>query len=359
MRGAILASAKSFPGRLFVYPYPVSGAERSEPSQTDNLNPGAAMGSRDSRIWLGCLVFGLAACLFYLVVEIYLLGGELGFPLDDSWIHLQFARNLFAGNGLSFNPEVLVPGSTAPLWTALLSLIFFLPGNPLFWTKLFGVVLYLAGGVVTYRLSRELGLDPWPANLAAAVTLATSWLVWSALSGSGDLAVHRPQSGGNSVPYPGASRSRAHSRVAAHPGARLSGSSGGGIADLGGGRRPAAGISARGGWSGDLAPAAVARSACRIGDRRGDRSSGLGLQSLSHRIDLAHHIWSQVGRAGSVAAGDGLSVYSVRDLLPGTALDGSVRRCRSPDSSRRSGDPEGTVDCCRFSGSLVCRSPTV
>jgi hypothetical protein len=183
MRGAILASAKSFPGGLFVYPYPVSGAERSEPSQTDNLNPGAAMGSRDGRIWPGCLVFGLAACLFYLVIEIYLLGGELGFPLDDSWIHLQFARNLFAGNGLSFNPEVLVPGSTAPLWTALLSLIFFLPGNPLFWTKLFGVVLYLAGGVVTYRLSRELGLDPWPANLAAAVTLATSWLVWSALSG--------------------------------------------------------------------------------------------------------------------------------------------------------------------------------
>lgn len=135
------------------------------------------------RIWGGCLVFGLAACLYYLVIEIYLLGGRLGFPLDDSWIHLQFARNLFAGHGLSFNPEVLVPGSTAPLWTALLSLIFGLPGNPLFWTKLFGVVLYLLGGRLTYRLAREMGLRYWPANLAAVVTLATSWLVWSALSG--------------------------------------------------------------------------------------------------------------------------------------------------------------------------------
>ena len=166
-----------------MYPYAVSESENPEPRQAGSADAAVASGAGDRRIWLGSLIFGLAACLYYLVVEIYLLGGELGFPLDDSWIHLQFARNLFAGNGLSFNPGVLVPGSTAPLWTALLSLIFFLPGNPLFWTKLFGVVLYLLGGMVTYSLSREMGLGHWSANLAAAVTLATSWLVWSALSG--------------------------------------------------------------------------------------------------------------------------------------------------------------------------------
>ena len=135
------------------------------------------------RIWWGCLAFGLAACLYYLAVEIYLLGVGLGFPLDDSWIHLQFARNLFNGDGLSFNPGVLVPGSTAPLWTALLSLMYFLPGNPVVWIKLVGVGLYLMGGLLTYRLSRAMSLDRWLANLATIVTLATSWLVWSALSG--------------------------------------------------------------------------------------------------------------------------------------------------------------------------------
>ena len=164
----------------FVYPYAVSETEIPK-QQTPDSAVDRAAGS--GRVWIGCLLFGLAACLFYFVVEIYLLGGELGFPLDDSWIHLQFARNLFAGHGLSFNPEVLVPGSTAPLWTALLSLIFLLPGNPLFWTKLFGLVLYLVGGHLTFRLAREMGLRYWPANLAALVTLATSWLVWSALSG--------------------------------------------------------------------------------------------------------------------------------------------------------------------------------
>ena len=167
---------------MFVYPYAVSAqviSKRSD-SRSEVQDPASERGPRR---WLGSLLFGLAACVYYLGVEIYLLGGQLGFPLDDSWIHLQFARNLAAGNGLSFNPGVLVPGSTAPLWTALLSLILFLPGNPLFWTKLLGVTLYLAGGALTYQLSLEMGLNRWLANLAAVVMMATSWLVWSALSG--------------------------------------------------------------------------------------------------------------------------------------------------------------------------------
>lgn len=130
------------------------------------------------------LVFvGLAACIGYAAVEAYLLDGQLGFPLDDSWIHLQFARNLAGGRGLSFNPGHLVAGSTAPLWTALISLVFFLPGNPIFWIKLSGVLLFLAGGWITWRLGLELALPQSFALLGALLTVATSWMVWSALSG--------------------------------------------------------------------------------------------------------------------------------------------------------------------------------
>jgi arabinofuranosyltransferase len=129
------------------------------------------------------LLAGLVACLRYLFAEISRLKGGLGFPLDDSWIHLQFARNLAHGAGLSYNPGELVPGSTAPLWTALLALLFLLPGSVVVWTKLLGVALYLAGIDATWRLSRELGLPRGLAALASGLTLATSWLVWSALSG--------------------------------------------------------------------------------------------------------------------------------------------------------------------------------
>lgn len=129
------------------------------------------------------LLAGATACLRYLLAETARLRGGLGFPLDDSWIHLQFARNLANGLGLSYNPGELVTGSTAPLWTALLALLFPLPGGVVFWTKLLGAGLYLAGIDATWRLARELGLPRGLSALAAALTLATSWLVWSALSG--------------------------------------------------------------------------------------------------------------------------------------------------------------------------------
>jgi hypothetical protein len=125
---------------------------------------------------------GLFACFVYLGGEIY-ARHHLGFPLDDSFIHLQFARNLAAGHGLSYNPGQIVTGSTAPLWTALLALLFLLPGSVFLWVKIFGIALYLAGVDATRRLATELGLSPGLATLAAALTLATGPLVWSALSG--------------------------------------------------------------------------------------------------------------------------------------------------------------------------------
>ncbi|HEX4962738.1 MAG TPA: hypothetical protein VF173_18015 [Thermoanaerobaculia bacterium] len=129
------------------------------------------------------LLAAAVACLRYLLAEIARLKGGLGFPLDDSWIHLQFARNLARGLGLSYNPGQLVTGSTAPLWTALLSLLFLLPGSVIAWTKALGIVLHLGGIDATRRLARELDLPPGLAALAAGLALATSWLVWSALSG--------------------------------------------------------------------------------------------------------------------------------------------------------------------------------
>jgi hypothetical protein len=144
------------------------------------LFAGGALLSR-ARRWL--LAAAAAACLRYLAVELWRLGGGLGWPLDDSWIHLQFARNLAAGRGLSYNPGELVTGSTAPLWTALLALLAYLPGNPLAWAQLAGGLLYLGVVDATWRLARELGLSLGLAALAAGLTLGTGWMVWSALSG--------------------------------------------------------------------------------------------------------------------------------------------------------------------------------
>jgi hypothetical protein len=118
----------------------------------------------------------------YLAAELWLLG-NLGFPLDDSWIHLQFAKQLAAGHGLAYSGLERVTGSTAPLWTAMLALLGLLPGNAVAWTKLLGALLHLASVGLTYRLARQLDLRRGLAALAALWTLLAYWLVWSSVSG--------------------------------------------------------------------------------------------------------------------------------------------------------------------------------
>ncbi len=133
--------------------------------------------------WLA-LALAAAACLVYLASELYLLSGRFGFPLDDSWIHLQFARQLAAGVGLAYNPGgAWVPGTTAPLWTALLAPGFLLPAAAVLWSKLLGGVFFLATVGASARLAAALGVRPGLRRLAAVLVAASHWLVWSALSG--------------------------------------------------------------------------------------------------------------------------------------------------------------------------------
>jgi len=128
-------------------------------------------------------VLAVLVCAGYLAGELYFLDGRLGFPLDDSWIHLAFGRSLAAGDGLAINPGEPVAGSTAPLWTALFAVWTWLPGSALFWAKLAGVALQAATVVLTFGLARDLRLGRGLAALAGALTALTSWLAWSALSG--------------------------------------------------------------------------------------------------------------------------------------------------------------------------------
>ncbi|HET7340247.1 MAG TPA: hypothetical protein VFL90_02205 [Methylomirabilota bacterium] len=112
-----------------------------------------------------------------------LIAGVSGFPLDDSWIHLHFARNLAEGLGFVYNPGRPVAGSTAPLWTLLLAAAALVGGASVTTAKALGVACTLAAALLTRRAALAWGAPPAVALVAAVALTWTGPIAWGALSG--------------------------------------------------------------------------------------------------------------------------------------------------------------------------------
>ncbi len=129
------------------------------------------------------VVLAVAVPLAALLTAERRIAGAAGFPLDDAWIHLQFARNLAEGSGFSYNPGVPVAGSTAPLWTLLLAAAFAVTGPSIAVVKVIGVATTVAAALVTRAAALAWGASA-PAALAAALAMLWSGpLAWGSLSG--------------------------------------------------------------------------------------------------------------------------------------------------------------------------------
>lgn len=97
-----------------------------------------------------------------------------GFPIDDAWIHLVYARNLIEHGVFGYNPAEWENGSTAPLWVFIIALFQWAGLGAVTAAKVAGVLglaLLAAGG---YRLCT--GLAGWKAGALAAFLLA--WDPW-------------------------------------------------------------------------------------------------------------------------------------------------------------------------------------
>ena len=123
-----------------------------------------------------------------LSVSGYLLASAMlyrvGFPLDDSWIHQTYARNLALRGEWAFLPGKPSGGSTSPLWTAILAGGYLLHLAPYVWTFALGILLLwglsllaenAARHTPTYRKTKF----PW-----IGLFFALEWhFVWAAASG--------------------------------------------------------------------------------------------------------------------------------------------------------------------------------
>jgi hypothetical protein len=141
---------------------------------------------RGRGLTLGAPAAALAVAVALFLLRTRQLAGPVGFasfPLDDSWIHLHFARNLAEGRGFAYNPGVPVSGSTAPLWTLAVGGLFGLFGSHPGLAKGLGLLSALGAAWLGGRLAeiwterRELGL------LASTLTALAGPMVWGALSG--------------------------------------------------------------------------------------------------------------------------------------------------------------------------------
>ncbi len=137
----------------------------------------------DSR-WLHAFLIAAAflGAVVYLGQAAY--AGYLGFPLDDAWIHQTYARNLARWGQLAYVPGQLSAGSTAPLWTMVLSIGYLLRVDGRLWAYLAGATCLVLTASAVYRLARLLWPDRLWMAFSAAVFCALEWhLAWAAFSG--------------------------------------------------------------------------------------------------------------------------------------------------------------------------------
>lgn len=131
------------------------------------------------------VVIGLAVILLLLFVrnELEYTDGHLGVPLDDAWIHFQFARNLSQGKGFSFNPGIPTPGSTAPLWTVILAGTGLISQEFLMQAVILSALLFLLTIGLTYGLTTQLSNKKAIGLVAAAGVMLSGRLIWAGLAG--------------------------------------------------------------------------------------------------------------------------------------------------------------------------------
>ncbi len=115
------------------------------------------------------VLLGLAVPIL-LILNAHHVNGRFGFPLDDPWIHLTYARNLHDHHAFTYFPgDPPTQGSTSPLYTFLLALGFTFTRNEKLLSYVLGIIshgLFLVAFAAWAR--RRLRNDLW---VVAAVLL--------------------------------------------------------------------------------------------------------------------------------------------------------------------------------------------
>jgi hypothetical protein len=80
---------------------------------------------------------------------------NVGFPLDDSWIHQEIARNLVQHHSFGFTPGVTSSGSSSTLWTFILSInyLLFPSHSAVFFPLILNAFLITLSGILLWQMA--------------------------------------------------------------------------------------------------------------------------------------------------------------------------------------------------------------
>lgn len=124
-----------------------------------------------------------AALVIALALAAALLVPLRHYLTDDTFIHLQYARHLAAGEGLVFNVGERVYGCTSPLWAAVLAGAMRLGLDGLVAARVLGAIATLASVACFWQLLRRNLRTPALVAVGAIAWAAHAWMLRWALSG--------------------------------------------------------------------------------------------------------------------------------------------------------------------------------
>lgn len=119
---------------------------------------------------------------FLPVLLIIFVGASLAYlqwgdPVDDAYVSFVYARNLWEGNGLTFNPGERVEGYSNFLWVILCTLAG--KEHIPFFAQFMGFSFWLADILLVYLLAKKMKLEVWALAPALLTALDLRCAIWS------------------------------------------------------------------------------------------------------------------------------------------------------------------------------------
>ncbi len=121
------------------------------------------------------------AYLFFAVAVVFFILDtiqKLPYSPDDTFIYMQYARNITGGGGFSFNAGEPSYGVTSPLWVILLTVPYIFSFDGFWFSKILDLIFAVASVFVFFRLARLIFIKDSGEFLAIAAASLFTLNIW-------------------------------------------------------------------------------------------------------------------------------------------------------------------------------------